>query len=111
MMGGLLEGLLLAKINQLSDKAPVFKTAAAPVDSKTGKKLQLKEWGLKNYIDVAYELLWISRTTKDVGEVMRDYRNYIHPQKELSHGIVLEPGDAKMLWEVAKSIALQLLKR
>lgn len=110
MMGGLLEGLLLAKINQLADKTPVFGAAAAPVDSKTGKPLQLKEWGLKNYIDVAYELGWITKTTKDIGEIVRDYRNYIHPQKELSHGIVLEPGDAQMLWEVAKSITLQLLK-
>jgi hypothetical protein len=110
MMGGLLEGLLLAKINQLPDKSPVFGAVAAPVDPKTRKTLQLKEWGLKNYIDVAHELGWITKTTKDIGEVMRDYRNYIHPQKELSHGIVLEAGDAQMLWEVAKSITMQLLK-
>jgi hypothetical protein len=110
MMGGLLEGLLLAKINQLPNKAPVFSAAAAPVDPKTGKTLQLKEWGLKNYIAVAYELGWITKTTKDIGEVVRDYRNFIHPQKELSHGIILEAGDARMLWEVAKSITLQLLK-
>ncbi len=109
MMGGLLEGLLLAKINQLADKAPVFAAAAAPVDNKTGKKLELKEWSLKNYLDVAYELGWITRTTKDVGAVVRDYRNYIHPQKELSHGIVLGQGDAQMLWEIAKSITIQLL--
>jgi hypothetical protein len=110
MMGGLLEGLLLAKINQLPNKAPVFSATTTPKDAKTGKALQLKEWGLKNYIDVAHELGWITKTTKDIGEVVRDYRNYIHPQKELSHGITLEPGDAQMLWEVAKSITLQLLK-
>jgi hypothetical protein len=110
MMGGLLEGLLLAKINQLPSKTPVFNAAATPMDPKTGKALQLKEWGLKNYIDVAHELGWITKTTKDIGEVVRDYRNYIHPQKELSHGITLEPGDASMLWEVGKSITLQLLK-
>jgi hypothetical protein len=110
MMGGLLEGLLLAKINQLADKAPVFGAIAAPKDMKTGKTLQLKEWGLKNYIDVAHELTWITKTTKDIGEVLRDYRNYIHPQKEYSHGIVLVAADAQMLWEVAKSITLQLLK-
>ncbi len=110
MMGGLLEGLLLAKINQLSNKTPVFNAATTPKDPKTGKALQLKEWGLKNYIDVAHELGWITKTTRDIGEVVRDYRNYIHPQKELSHGITLEPGDSHMLWEVAKSITLQLLK-
>jgi hypothetical protein len=110
MMGGLLEGLLLAKINQLSNKTSVFSAATKPMDPRTGKALQLKEWTLKNYIDVAHELGWITKTTKDIGEVVRDYRNFIHPQKELSHGIVLEVGDAQMLWEVAKSITLQLLK-
>lgn len=110
MMGGLLEGLLLAKINQLPNKSPVFSAASTPIDPKTRKAVQLKEWGLKNYIDVAHELGWITKATKDIGEVLRDYRNYIHPQKEFSHGITLEPGDALMLWEVAKSITLQLLK-
>jgi len=110
MMGGLLEGRLLAKINQLSNKASVFSAATKPMDPKTGKALQLKEWTVKNYIDVAHELGWITKTTKAIGEVVRDYRNFIHPQKELSHGIVLEAGDAQMVWEVAKSITLQLLK-
>jgi len=109
MMGGILEGLLLARINQLSDQGPVFKALSAPKDRKTGSPLKLSEWGLKNYIDVAHELGWISRTTKDVGEVVRDYRNYIHPQKELSHGITLSVDDARMLWEIAKSIVRQLL--
>jgi hypothetical protein len=109
MMGGLLEGLLLAKINQSSDKSKIFGASAAPKDRTSGKALPLKDWGLKNFIDVAHELNWITKTTKDIGEIVRDYRNYIHPQKEFSHGIELQVGDAKMLWEVAKSIAIQLL--
>jgi hypothetical protein len=109
MMGGVLEGLLLAKIVQLPNMGPVFTAVAAPRD-KNGKTLQLKDWGLKNYIDVAHELGWITTTAKDIGEVLRDYRNYIHPQKELSHGISLGPGDADMLWNIAKSITLKILK-
>jgi hypothetical protein len=108
MMGGILEGLLLARINQLSDKGPVFK-AVAPKD-KHGNPLKLNEWGLKNYIDVAHELGWISRTTKDIGEVVRDYRNFIHPQKEHSHAITISTDDARMMWEVAKSVTRQILK-
>lgn len=108
MMGGILEGLLLAKINQLPNMAPVFTATAAPRD-KAGKTLALKEWKLKNYIDVAHELKWITTTAKDIGQVMRDYRNYIHPQKELSHGISLVHGDALILWEIAKGMILQIL--
>lgn len=73
--------------------------------------MNLKDWTLRNYIDVAYELSWISRTTKDIGEVVRDYRNYIHPQKEHSHGIALSPEDAQTMWEIAKSVVRQILNQ
>src|SRR5207248_10885167 len=79
-------------------------------DKRTGNPLPLKDWTLKDYIDVAHELRWITQSARDVGGVLRDYRNYIHPQKELSHGITLVPDDAVVLWEVAKSISKQLLK-
>lgn len=108
MMGGILEGLLLAKINQLPNQGPVFTAGSAPRD-RAGKTLSLKDWTLKNYIDVAHELMWITTTAKDIGEVLRDYRNYIHPQKELSHGVTLVERDAQMLWEIAKGVIRQIL--
>lgn len=40
----------------------------------------------------------------------KDYRNYIHPQKELSHGISLTTLDAQISWEAGKSISRQLLQ-
>jgi hypothetical protein len=110
MMGGILEGLLLAKINQLPNQVPVFTAKSAPKDRTTGKTLPLKDWMLKSFIDVAHELKWITTTAKDIGVVLRDYRNYIHPQKEYSHGISLSPGDAEMLWNVAKGMIVQVLK-
>jgi hypothetical protein len=110
MMGGLLEGLLLARVNKETNKQPIFTAKASPKDAKTGNPLQLKDWTLKDYIDVVHELKWITVSAKDVGGVLRDYRNYIHPQKELSHGVKLVPDDAGVLWEVAKSISKQLLK-
>jgi hypothetical protein len=109
MMGGLLEGILLAKINQLSDKSVVFKAKTAPKDKTRGKPLDLREWTLKSFIDVSHELGWISQTGKDVSVVLRDYRNYIHPQKEYSHGIKVEQSDALLLWEISKSVIRQLL--
>jgi hypothetical protein len=109
MMGGLLEGLLLARVNSLSDAAPVFTARAAPKD-KQGKTCVLKDWTLQNYIDVAHELKWISQTVKDVGEVLRDYRNYIHPQKEFSEKISVSTDDANILWGISKNIAKQVLK-
>lgn len=110
MMGGLVEALLLARVNQAVDKAPIVNAKTAPKDKKTGKTLNLKEWGLKDYIAVAHELKWISPTTKDVGGVLMEYRNYIHPHKEYKHGVSISTEDARTLWEVAKSISRQVLK-
>jgi hypothetical protein len=109
MIGGLLEGLLLARINRENNKALIFTAKAAPKDKQT-KTLPLKEWTLQDYIGVAHELSWITVAAKDVGVVLRDYRNYIHPQKELSHGVSLSTDDAKILWEIGKSVSRQLLK-
>lgn len=106
--GGLLEALLLARVHRETNKGPVFKASSAPKD-KAGKTLQLNEWTLRHYIDVAHELGWISSSAKDVGEVVRDYRNYIHPHKELTHGVTLQDSDAELFWEIAKSIPRQLL--
>jgi hypothetical protein len=109
MMGGLLEALLLAKVNK-SNKSLIFKTKSAPKDNSTGKTLILKEWTLKNYIDVAHELKWISHSAKDVGEVLRDYRNYVHPYKELSHNVALVDDDARLFWEIVKNIGRQIIR-
>jgi hypothetical protein len=109
MMGGLLEALCLARVNIMPDKAPAFKATTAPLDFKTKKALPLQEWTLRHYLDVAHELKWLTRSGKDVGVVLRDYRNYIHPQKEYSHGVVLVAHDATMFWDVTKSLCRQLL--
>lgn len=109
MMGGLVEALLVARASKVADKSTVFTAAHAPKDN-SGKTLQQKNWTLRDYIDVAHELGWITQSAKDVGEVLRDYRNYVHPHKEYSHRVTLAEGDASMFWGVAKSIASQVIK-
>lgn len=109
MMGGLLEALFIAKANQMTDKRPLFEARATPIDRRTQKPLQLSEWTLGPYIEVGQELGWISRTGKDVATILRDYRNYVHPEKERSHGVTLNSQDARMFWQLTKSIAQQLL--
>ncbi len=109
MMGGLLEALLVARANMLSDKAKLFKAATVPIDPKTAKALDLRRWTLGPYIDVGHELGWISDTAKDVAIILRDYRNYVHPEKERSHNIALSHDDAVMFWEVTKTISRELL--
>jgi hypothetical protein len=108
MMGGLLESLLLARINSSPDKSAVFKAKSAPRD-KAGKTLTLPEWKLVHMVEVAHELAWITKSAKDVGNVLRDFRNYIHPHKEYTDGVLILDEDARMFWEVTKSITRHVL--
>jgi hypothetical protein len=108
MMGGLLEGLILARIERQTNKAPIFTSASSPKD-KAGSTLPLKEWTLQHYIGVAHELKWITQAVKDISDVIRDYRNYVHPKKQHAEKMFLTPNDAKILWEISKNIARQVL--
>lgn len=108
MMGGLLETLLLNRINKLPTQSSVFTAKNAPRNNK-GQTLPLNEWALKNYIEVAHELKWITQTEKDLGVVLRDYRNFIHPFKQKTYSIFINQNDARILWELCKSISKQLI--
>jgi hypothetical protein len=109
MMGGLLEALFVARANKLPNKSVLFKMKSVPLDSKTKKPLDLRDWTLGPYIDVGYEMEWIRKSGKEVAAVLRDYRNYVHPEKERSHRITLNAEDSSMLWGVTKGLVHQLL--
>jgi len=109
MMGGLLETLLLARINVTKNKAPIFTAKSAPRDKTTKQTLLLSDWKLVNMVEVAHEVGWITKSAKDVGNVLRDFRNYIHPHKEHTDGVKISAEDARMFWEVCKAISRQVL--
>ena len=109
MMGGLLEALFIARINKLSDKRPIFKLKTVPKDKKTGTPLPFSDWTLNDYIEVATEMSWIRKPARDIGKVLRDYRNLIHPERELSSGIVIEIEDAQMFLPIFTQLANQIV--
>jgi len=109
MIGALLEALLLARVNRLADKSPIFASKCAPKD-KAGKTRPLQEWTLNAYIDVAHDLGWIGKASRDVGVVLRDYRNFIHPEKEFAQGVTLGEADARMFGAVLIALADQVIK-
>lgn len=110
MMGGLLEALFLAQVNRATDKGPIFKARAAPKD-RVGKTLPLNDWTLNAYIEVGAELEWITKPGKDIGVVLRDYRNFVHPEREVSTGITLTPDDAAMFWSVCTRLIQQIISK
>jgi hypothetical protein len=109
MMGGLLEALFVARANKMPDKTVLISAANAPKDKATGKTVNYQDWMLDSYIKVGFELKWITESAKDVSDKLKEYRNFIHPAKELRYGVTLDLNDSSMFWQVTKAIARQLL--
>jgi hypothetical protein len=109
MMGGLLEAIFVSRANKMPAKDPLINATSAPKDKTTGKTLNYQEWMLDSYIKVAHELKWITESAKDTADVLKEYRNYIHPEKERRHGVILALNDSSMFWQVTKALVRQLL--
>lgn len=96
MMGGLLEALFVARANKMPDKTQLTSATNAPKDKVTGKTTNYQEWMLDSYIKVGFELKWITESAKDVADILKEYRNFIHPAKELRYGVTLGLNDSSM---------------
>lgn len=110
MMGGLLEALFVARANKMADKSPLTGAARAPKDKETGKTTNYQDWMLDSYINVGCELKWITVSAKNVADKLKEYRNFVHPAKELRYGVKLDLNDSSMFWQVTKALARQLLQ-
>lgn len=109
MMGGLLEALFVARANKMPDKTALISAKNAPKDQTTGKTINYQEWMLDTYIKVGFELKWITESAKDVADKLKEYRNFVHPAKELRYGVTLGLNDSSIFWQVTKALARQLL--
>jgi len=109
MMGGLLEAMFVARANKMANKDALIKAVSAPKDKTTGKTLNYQEWMLDSYIKVGHELNWITESAKQIADILKEFRNYVHPAKELRHGISLADNDSAMFWNVTKALVRQLL--
>lgn len=110
MMGGLLEALFVARAIKMPDKTPLTTATNAPKDKATGKTTNYQEWMLDSYIKVGFELKWITKSAKDVADKLKEYRNFVHPAKELRYGVTLGLNNSSIFWQVTKALARQLLQ-
>jgi hypothetical protein len=77
--GSLIEALLLDALERDEQKA----LAAQNSQKDKGKVLPLRDWNLKAYILTAEELKIITPETARLADHAREFRNHIHPGKEL----------------------------
>ncbi len=106
MIGGLLETLLYLKMSSHPDQALIFRAPSVPCDRKTKQKAATYEnWTLKDYIAVAYDLGWIKVSKRESAKLVQEYRNIIHPFKQVAKDYDLSPDDAGLSWVITKNIA------
>lgn len=109
LCGSTLEGILL---NIATNNIKIFnKATSSPKDKITNKVLPIKKWSLANLIDVATELGFIKKDVQKFSHVLRDFRNYIHPNQQLKENFNPDNETAKLCVQVLKTSIFQISKK
>jgi hypothetical protein len=98
MLGGLLEGVLLAVAMDRLER--VHRASSAPKNRATGKPLRFDDWRLVDLINVAHECGWIEYDVKQFSHSLREYRNVVHPHRQLSLRARPDRDTCQICWRV-----------
>jgi hypothetical protein len=92
MLGSLLEGILLAKVRQ--------EIAADSALAQTPAVRDPEKLNLAALIDVASGQQWIHKTRSQFSDVLRNYRNFVHPGRASQAGHSIDQGTASICLQV-----------
>ena len=82
MAGSILEAILFDRLADARWNANATSSAAAK--DKQGKPIPIDKWRLETLIDIAVEIQMLSADSAEtIHRVLRDYRNFVHPKKEV----------------------------
>jgi hypothetical protein len=96
LFGSLLEGCLLAKC--LTNIADSHGASSSP---KRGGVIEPWErWSLNDFIQVANECGWIHKTRGDFADLLRDYRNLVHPFRASIAGYEVDGSMVSICWQI-----------
>jgi len=106
LLGSVLEGLLLARLQR--DIKSAMTSSKAP-RSKAAEIKNLNDWSLQDYIAVSVELGFVPRSVEKHIHELRDTRNLVHPNKQISSNIFVDESLFRISKEVAETIIDALL--
>lgn len=104
-MGSALEAMILFVLERYP--ADANRCSAAPRGAD-GRTKRFSAWKLADMIAVSHELGWIDRDVRDFAIVLRDFRNYIHPNVERMHGGSFDADTCMICWQVLIATANDL---
>lgn len=107
MMGSILEGVLLHKVEQ--DPKAANQTASCPKD-RSGSPRRIHEWGLASLIDVAHELGWLQGDVKRFSHSLRESRNIVHPYVQRLEKDRPDEDTCSICWQVVRASVADLLE-
>jgi len=106
MMGSILEGILLYKVEQ--NMGIANRAKASPKD-RTGKPKPIQEWGLSSLIDVAHESGWLQGDVKRFSHALRESRNIVHPYVQRLLSDKPDEDTCSICWQVVRAAVSDLL--
>lgn len=106
MLGSGLEGLLMGFAFDHYDALTMH--SSLPAD-QAGKQKKLKELTLHELILFAHSVDWIESDAKDFANILRDYRNLVHPLKQISGNFSApNTGTLQMCFPVIQQVVTDL---
>jgi hypothetical protein len=84
MAGSILEAILFDRVADAKWNSTALASAKVPLEKKTNSKRPMDEWTLENLIDIAVDINLLPKDPANtIHQVLRDYRNFVHPKKEI----------------------------
>lgn len=106
LCGSTLEGLLLNYATR--HPAAMNSALAAPKDRATRAVLPFKDWKLSALIDVSKEIGLIDEDTSKFSSSLREFRNYIHPNQQVTKNFSPSMATAEICFKVLQSAIVQM---
>lgn len=100
LCGSVLEAVLLGAAQKNPEN---FNNSTIAPKDKEGKVKKFHEWNLSQFIDVACEINILKPDIKKFSHGLRDFRNYIHPDEQISSGFKPDEHTAKLCLQVLKA--------
>jgi hypothetical protein len=103
LSGGTIEAILTDLL--LQDSTQAFSSSVAP------RQKDITRWNLSDLIKVCVDLDLISHGVEKLSHPLREYRNLVHPGRELREKLIFDAEEAKIALEVLNIVYRDLTRQ